>query len=77
MPIGDRKDDVCLQLHGQVFRQPKRCGSAMLDPKGGAFCRVSGSLYNDIKFEFDESEQKQYNSKVAEVLYNVPTNVLF
>ena len=27
--IGDSKDGVCLQLHGQVFRQPKRCHSAM------------------------------------------------
>ena len=42
--IGDRKDRVCLQLHGQVSRQPKRCRSAMFDPKGRAF--FSGSLLN-------------------------------
>ena len=42
--IGNRKDTVCLQLHGQVSRQPKRCRSPMLDPKGRAFCCVSGSL---------------------------------
>ena len=42
--IGNRKDSVCLQLHGQVSRQPKPCHSAMLDPKGRAFCRASGSL---------------------------------
>ena len=42
--IGNRKDSVCLQLHGQVSRQPKRCRSAMLDPKGRTFLCVSGSL---------------------------------
>ena len=31
-------------LHGQVSSQPKRCHSAMLDPKGRAFRCVSGSL---------------------------------
>ena len=31
--IGDRKDGVCLQLHGQVSRQPNLCRYAMLDPK--------------------------------------------
>ena len=35
--IGNRKDCVCLHLHGQVSRQPKRCRSAMLDPMGQAF----------------------------------------
>ena len=35
--IGDRKDGVCLQLHGQVSRQPKRCSSAMLEQKGREF----------------------------------------
>ena len=44
MIIGDRKVGICLQLYGQVCRQPKRCRSAMLDPKGRAFCQVSGSL---------------------------------
>ena len=42
--IGDRKDGACLQMHGLVSRQPKRCRSAMLDPKGRSFCNVSGSL---------------------------------
>ena len=41
--IGNRKDDVCLQLHGQVSGQPKHCHSAVLDPKGRAFRCVSGS----------------------------------
>ena len=37
-PIGDRKENACLQLHCQVSRQPKRCRSAMLvDPKGRHF----------------------------------------
>ena len=44
LSIGDHKDYVCLQLHGQVSRQPKRCHSAVLDPKGRAFLCVSGSL---------------------------------
>ena len=44
LQIGDRKDGDCLQLNGQVSRQPKRCRSAMLDPKGRAFCYVSSSL---------------------------------
>ena len=43
--IEHRKDGICLQMHGQVSRQPKHCRSAMLDPKGRAFCYVSGSLY--------------------------------
>ena len=42
--IGDCKEGFCLQLHGQVSGQPKRCRSAMLDPKGRAFWCVSGSL---------------------------------
>ena len=42
--IGNRKDGVCLQLHGQVSKQPKHCRSAMLDPKCWAFRCVSGSL---------------------------------
>ena len=42
--IGNRKNSVSLHLHTQVSRQPKRCHSAMLDPKGGAFYYVSGSL---------------------------------
>ena len=46
--IGNRKDSLCLQLHGQVSRQPKRCHSAMLDPKGRTFRCVSGSLYKNI-----------------------------
>ena len=29
--IGNRKDDVCLQLHGQVSRQPNHSHFAMLD----------------------------------------------
>ena len=41
--IGNCKDTVYLQLHGQMSRQPKRCPSAMLDPSQ-AFCCVSGSL---------------------------------
>ena len=45
LAIGNRKDDVCLQFHGQVSRQPRRCHSAMLDPKGRSFRCVSGSLY--------------------------------
>ena len=44
--IGNRKDSVCLQLYDQVSRQPKRCRSAMLDPKGRAFCFILGSLQN-------------------------------
>ena len=37
----------CLfKLHSQVCRQPKRCHSAMLDPKGRAFCCASGSLFH-------------------------------
>ena len=43
--IGDRKDGICLHLYGQVHRQPKRCRSAMLNPKGCAIWCVSGSLY--------------------------------
>ena len=43
--IGDREDGVCLQFYGQVSRQPNRCRSAMLDPKGRSFYCVSGSLY--------------------------------
>ena len=42
--IGNLKVGVCLQLHGQVSRQPKHCRSAMLDPMGRAFCCDSGSL---------------------------------
>ena len=42
--IGNRKNGVCLHLHGQVSRQPKRCRSAMLDPKGRALRYDSGSL---------------------------------
>ena len=42
-PIGDRKDGVCLQLYGQVSRQPKSCRSAMLDPKTRAFCLYSNA----------------------------------
>ena len=45
--IGNRKDVVCLQLYGQVSRQPKHCSSAMLDPKSPAICCVSGSLLSD------------------------------
>ena len=52
MAIGDRKDGVCLQLTGQVSRQPKRCRSAMLDPKGRAFCYLSGSLLRDWLYFF-------------------------
>ena len=44
-PIGNRIDSVCLQVHGQVSRQPKSCRSAMLDPKGPAFGCVSVSLF--------------------------------
>ena len=33
VPIWDRKNGVCLQLHGHVSWQPKHCRSAMLDPK--------------------------------------------
>ena len=29
--IGNRKDDVCLQLQGQVSSQPMHCCSAVLD----------------------------------------------
>ena len=43
--IRHRKLSICLELYGQVSRQPKRCRSAMLDLKGRAFCHVSGSLY--------------------------------
>ena len=53
--IGNRKEGVCLELHGQVFGQPKRCRSAMLDPKGRAFCCVSGSLYIENKEEVKNS----------------------
>ena len=42
--IGDRKDGVCLQTHGQAFRQSMRCPSAILDQKGRAFYYLSGSL---------------------------------
>ena len=31
-------------LYGQASKQPKRCRSAILDPKGRAFWCVSGSL---------------------------------
>ena len=51
MIIGNRKDAVYLQLHSQVSRQPKRCRSAMLDPKSRAFCCISGSLYFVTHFE--------------------------
>ena len=44
-PIGNLKVGVCLQLHGHVSWQPKRCHSVMLDPKGRSFCCYSGSLY--------------------------------
>ena len=44
LSIGDHKDSVCLLLYGQVSWQPKRCRSAMLDPKDRAFCYLSGSL---------------------------------
>ena len=47
--IGNRKDYFCLQLDGQVSRQPKGCHSAMLDPKGRAFRCVSGSLQNSLQ----------------------------
>ena len=47
--IGNRKDTVCLYLQGQMSRQPNRCRSAMLDPKGRAFDCVSGSLYYESK----------------------------
>ena len=46
--IGNRKDGVYLQVHGQVSGEPKRCRSTMLDPKGRAFCCVSGSLYGEL-----------------------------
>ena len=51
--IGDREVGICLQLYGQVCRQPKRCRSAMLDPKGRAFCQDSGSLLNLKKRELN------------------------
>ena len=46
--IGDLKDGVCLLMHGQVYRQPMRCPSAMFDLKGRAFYNFSGSLYWSI-----------------------------
>ena len=36
---------MCLQLYCQMFKQPKDCRSAMLDPMGREFCCVSGSLW--------------------------------
>ena len=47
--IGNHKDGACLQLHGQASKQPKRCRSAMLDPKGRAFLCVSGPLFSTRK----------------------------
>ena len=44
--IGDRKDGVCLELHGQVSWQPKRCRSAML------VFQVFSSTFAEIDFDF-------------------------
>ena len=45
VPIGNRKDDVRLQLHGHVSWQPKHGHSTMVDPKGRAFRCVLGSPF--------------------------------
>ena len=58
--IGTCKDKICLLLHGQVSRQPKRCRSAMLDPKGRAFRRVSGSLYVKDQYWEITSRKNRY-----------------
>ena len=42
--IKERKNWVCFQLHGQVSKPPMYRLSAMIDPKGKAFCFGSGSL---------------------------------
>ena len=53
--IGNHKDDICLQLHGQVSKQQKRCRSAMLEPEVREFFCASGSLYSLLKsFIFDK-----------------------
>ena len=42
--IGNRKDDVCLRLHGQNSSSPSAAISAMLDSKGRAFVLIQ-ALY--------------------------------
>ena len=69
--IGNQKDGVCLHLHGQVSRQPKRCRSAMLDPKGRAFCYVSGSLLLVKVFAYCLFNLIAFNLK------NIHTNFFF
>ena len=54
--IGNRKDCVCLHLHGHVSRQPKRCRSAMLDPKvrwlkSGIVSKVMPSIETHISWK--------------------------
>ena len=55
--IGDRKVGTCLQLYGQVCRQPKCCRSASLDPKGRAFCQVSGSPLPSIAILISDEDR--------------------
>ena len=50
--MGNRKDGICLHLHGQVSKQPKRCHSTMLGEKDRAFYCVSGSLFRNIFWTF-------------------------
>ena len=45
LAISDYKDSICLQLLGQVSRQPKIYGFAKLDPKDQAFGFISCSLF--------------------------------
>ena len=64
--IGNRRDVVCLQLHGQVSGQPKCCHSYILDPKGLAFCFVSGSLLtnaNEINLDYGFQRQGKIYEK--------------
>ena len=64
--IGDRKDGaclVCLELHGQMSRQPKRFRSAMLDLKGRAFCYVSVSLCR-VDEKYATSSVVHYQNKI-------------
>ena len=52
--IGNHKDGVCLELHGQVFRQTKRWRSAMFDPKSREFFVMFQVLYNTESAELQE-----------------------
>ena len=53
MDLGNRRDGICLRLHGQKSGRPYAAISAMLDFKGQAFVliQVLYSLYRNGKID--------------------------